>query len=439
MLLKDLVVTPILLMIVYLIAYIIKYSLKDLFFKKIFIPALSLKIIAAILLGVVYQFYYAGGDTFSYFKQSEVIHEAFSNNPVHGIKLILSDGTYDAVTFNYSSQLKWYRFQTEFTVVKIAAIFGLFCFSTYSSIATFFALFSFAGSWLFFKSLLKINPDLKREFAIATFFIPSVVFWGSGVLKDSLMIGSLGFLFYGFYNIFIEKKHFLLPSILMVVSLYILYITRIYILLGFMPPALLWVFLANNEKIKNPMVRKMAAPIFLVGGLFTAYLLAVNITDGNKKYDMDQIAERTKINSEYLYRVSVAQGGSAYNLGKLDGTFTSMIRTAPAAIVVSLFRPFIWEVRNPLMLISSIEAMIFLFLTLYILFKVGIVKIIHLFYRDSFLKFCLIFSLIMAFAVGLNSFNFGTLVRYKIPFLPFYVVMLFSLYNERKSNTVEDF
>ncbi|MEQ9116866.1 MAG: hypothetical protein RLO12_09680 [Fulvivirga sp.] len=438
MLLKDLVVTPILLMIVYLIAYIIKYSLKDSFFKKIFIPALTLKILAAILLGVVYQFYYEGGDTFSYFRQSKVIHEAFSNNPVDGLKLIFSDGTYDADTFNYSSQLKWYRFQTEFTVVKIAAIFGLVCFSTYSGIATFFALFSFAGSWLLFKSLIKINPRLKLEFAIATFFIPSVVFWGSGVLKDSLMIGSLGFLFFGFYNVFIEKKQLLLSAILLFISLYILYITRIYILLGFIPPALLWVFLANNEKIKNPVLRKMAAPVFLTAGIFAAYFLATNITEGNKKYDIDEIAERTKINSEYLYKVSVMQGGSAYNLGKLDGTFGSMFRAAPAAIVVSLFRPFIWEVTNPLMLISSLEATIFLFFTFYIFIKVGPLNIIRLFFADSFLKFCLIFSLIMAFAVGLNSFNFGTLVRYKIPFLPFYMVMLFTLYNKRNSNIIKD-
>ena len=438
MLLKDLVVTPILLMIVYLIAYFIKFSRQEGFLKKIFITALTLKIFAAILLGVVYQFYYKGGDTFSYFQQSEVIHQAFINNPIDGIKLILSDGSYDADTFNYSSKLKWYRFQTEFMVVKIAAIFGLLCFSTYSSIATFFAIFSFAGLWLFYKSLLKINPHLKVEFAIATFFVPSVIFWGSGVLKDSLMIGCLGFLFFSFYNLFISREKLVLSLFLLFISLYILNITRIYILLGFIPPALLWAFLANNEKIRNVMLRKMAAPIFLAAGLFSAYFLATNITAGNKKYDLDEIAVRTKINSEYLYNVSIAQGGSAYNLGQLDGTFLSMFRAAPAAIVVSLFRPFIWEVKNPLMLISSLESMVFLFFTLYIIIKVGPINILKIIYKDSFIKFCLIFTLIMAVAVGLNSFNFGTLVRYKIPFLPFYVVMLFSIDNKKKLNTVQD-
>jgi hypothetical protein len=38
--------------------------------------------------------------------------------------------------------------------------------------------------------------------------------------------------------------------------------------------------------------------------------------------------------------------------------------------------------------------------------------------------FCLGFSLIFAFAVGVSTYNFGTLVRYKIPMLPFFIIAL---------------
>jgi len=44
--------------------------------------------------------------------------------------------------------------------------------------------------------------------------------------------------------------------------------------------------------------------------------------------------------------------------------------------------------------------------------------------NDPTIQFCLIFSVIFAFAVGISSYNFGALSRYKIPCLPFYAVAL---------------
>ena len=47
--------------------------------------------------------------------------------------------------------------------------------------------------------------------------------------------------------------------------------------------------------------------------------------------------------------------------------------------------------------------------------------------------FTLIFSIAFAFAVGVSTFNFGTLVRYKIPLLPFFLVALILILHHSKS------
>ncbi|HRA12632.1 MAG TPA: hypothetical protein PKX31_13225, partial [Chitinophagaceae bacterium] len=47
-------------------------------------------------------------------------------------------------------------------------------------------------------------------------------------------------------------------------------------------------------------------------------------------------------------------------------------------------------------------------------------------------QFCLVFTLIFAFAVGISSYNFGTLSRYKIPCLPFYAVALIVIFYKNK-------
>lgn len=428
MLTKDLLVTPVLILLIYGLAIYFKNHITDPVTKKIFIPALTLKLLSAIILGAIYQFYYEGGDTFFYFNQSKIVAEALVNEPLKGISLLLSDGNYEPHTLSYASRIHWYRFPTEFTVVKIAAIFNVITFNTYSSVAIFFSLFSFFGLWLMYRTLVDIRPDLKIWFAIASFFVPSVVFWGSGLLKDSLMMGCMGFLFYGFYQLFIKKRRLLNSIILIGLSIVILYNIRIYILLGFVPPALIWVFMTNNKKIKSVWARRIAAPLFFALGISFAYLFAVNITEGHSKYDLSQIPERTRINANYLYRVSLAQGGSAYYLGELDGTFNSMLAISPQAIVVTLFRPFVWEVRNVFMLISSIESTVFLLLTFFVFLAKGPFKVFKIIMNDPFLVFAVTFTTVMAFAIGLNSFNFGTLVRYKIPILPFFFSSLCIIY-----------
>ena len=64
---KDLFITPVYLVILYFIAYLLRNRFSDTVTRKYFIPALTVKIIGAISLGLIYQFYYAGGDTTIYF------------------------------------------------------------------------------------------------------------------------------------------------------------------------------------------------------------------------------------------------------------------------------------------------------------------------------------------------------------------------------------
>jgi hypothetical protein len=40
--------------------------------------------------------------------------------------------------------------------------------------------------------------------------------------------------------------------------------------------------------------------------------------------------------------------------------------------------------------------------------------------------------MIFAFSVGFTSYNFGSLVRYKIPLMPFYYIALFILADKEK-------
>ncbi|MEO1654454.1 MAG: hypothetical protein AAFU64_12985, partial [Bacteroidota bacterium] len=87
---KDIFLTPIYLAIIYLIAFIIRSQISNPQLRRYFIPALSVKIIGAIFLGLIYQFYYGGGDTFNFFRDSGIIWRAFLKSPYIGIRIIFA-------------------------------------------------------------------------------------------------------------------------------------------------------------------------------------------------------------------------------------------------------------------------------------------------------------------------------------------------------------
>lgn len=436
--LSDLFLAPLYLGIFYLIAFGIRGKVTNLYTRQYFIPALTLKFIGAIGLGLIYQFYYGGGDTFNYYSGVKGIGVAFSSSISAGIKLLLtSGGTYDPETAPFTSNILWYQTGgSEYLLIRIAAVLGLLCFNNYTVISLFFACISFSGLWAMYMTFIKYRPQLYKQLAWTVFYMPSVFFWGSGLLKDTLCLGALGWLFYALHRGAIERRNILRCIIMGTIAAYLLLELKVYILLCFLPMSLLWVFNENSSRIRNKLVRTLAKPILLAVGGAIAIVAVNNLTKGDDHYALDKIGERSKINSDYLYRVSVEQNGSGYNLGTQDGTIGGMVKLAPMAIVTSLFRPFLWEAHNPVMLLSALEAVFFLLFTLRIFYRTGVWATIRLISSNSILTLCFVFALIFSASVAITSSNFGTLVRYKIPMMPFYLAGLYILENMARTKNV---
>lgn len=435
--LQDLFITPFYLALFYALAYAIRPKVTNIYTKKYFIPALTLKFIGAIALGIIYQFYYGGGDTFNYHYHSNIIHEAFSDSFITGLKVLTASKNTPEIS-RYTIRMFWFGVgggdNTEFFVVRIAAFLGLFCFNCYSVVALLFALISFTGVWAMYIVFVRLYPAAYKQLAIASFFLPSVFFWGSGLMKDSLCLGALGWVFYGFYYGLILKRNILRAVVLGGFGAYLLIMIKVYILMSFLAPASLWVFNENSQRINNALLRSLLKPFFILLGILVGYFGSVNLTKGDERFDVEKIGERSRITQQALYS-RTKDKGSAYDIGKLDGSLGSIINVAPQAIFVTLYRPFIWEARNPIMLLSAIESLWFTWFTVSILLRAGLARSLRLISARPVLPFCLIFTLIFAVGVGVNSGNFGTLVRYKIPLMPFYLSALYILYAEATRKT----
>ena len=437
--LRDLIVTPVIILLVYMVAYLIRPMLTDDVNRVYFFPALSLKIFGALCLGFIYQFYYGGGDTFNYHTLgSRHIWEAFVDSPSAGMSLLLSPGNTipPPGTYEYASKIVFFHDPSSYFVIKIAAFFDLITFSSYSATGVLFAVASFFGMWLFFLTFYEGFPHLHKWIAVAAFFIPSVFFWGSGLLKDTITLGCLAAATYAIRKIFVSKELRVINFVVLFVCMYIIFGVKKYILLCYLPAVLMWVFAGNFTRIRSMVLKIMLIPFVVALIVFSGYYAVVKIGQDDPRYSLDKIAVTARITAYDIGFYTGKDAGSGYSLGELDGTFGSMLRLGPQAVNVSLFRPYLWEVRNPLMLLSALESLALFFLTIYVIFRSRHFLLKAL--GDPTILFCLMFSLTFAFAVGISTFNFGTLTRYKIPLLPFYLMGLILLLNYSNSETNEE-
>ena len=437
----DFILLPIYLFIVFIFAahFRNKYYPKGHPLRRFFMPAFTLKIIGAVLLGIIYQFYYNLGDTLNYWRQTEIINSSLSDSFWTWLKLISGSAEiYDVDVYNYTTQFWWYGIRTpEYLISVIGAVIGLFTMTTYLPTAVIFAAISFIGVWKLYIVFTKLYPRLSKQLAYAFLFIPSVIFWGSGFMKDTITLSCIGWVTHFFYIIFYENKKIIANSVFALIFLYIIYIIKSYIVMAFLPAILLWGVGLLSYKIKNTrlilfvryfLYASAIGGIVLVGGKLEAEMFG--------EYNVESVAQKSLVTRDYLFRISNEQDGSGYTLGDFDPTLLGMLEQAPAGINVTLFRPYLWEARKPIVMISALESLFFLIFTIVVIFRNNPIRVVQRVLSDETLQFCLIFTLIFAFAVGISTSNFGSLVRYKIPCLPFYTAFLIILYYPPKQELV---
>jgi len=426
----DAFITPFIILIIFTIAQVFRGRIKDKTLRSYFLGALRVKIIGAIALGLVYQFYYGGGDTFNFYRDSTIIWNSFLESPSLWLKIILAPvGTKSPDVYAYTKNIYYFAAGdgVTYNVIRVSAFFSIFTLNTYSGIAVLFAVTSFTGVWAMYRVFYNMYPMLHRPLAYAVFFIPSVYFWGSGLMKDSLSLGALGWVFYAFYFGLMKREKIITNVIIMLVASWCLYNIKSYILFAFMGGALIWLFLEYRANIRNPALRLLMLPVMIVGGSVSSYVAVLQLTENDARYDVDNIADTARVSSEWLEYLADKQQGSVYSLGITDWSPAGILSKAPQAIWLSLFQPHPWQARNPIMLLSAIEVTFFLWLTLRVLFQNNPFIILNTFIEHPILLLCLIFSIVLGIAVAVTSGNYGSVVRYRIPYQPFYLAMLYIL------------
>jgi hypothetical protein len=430
----DLLAIPLVLIFFYILGRSISRNILSREMKNYFIYGMLLKMIATIIFGLVIQYYFGGGDTNRYYVALLDMKHAVNDDPanllhVYGkIQLKVDSPIAPYIENDKLGDNLLYMVKTSnFMVPRFGLLFSYFFGNSYTVLSMVYSFFAFWGCWKCFTVFASLYPHIRKGLAICFLFYPSVVYWGSAITKDSICLGSLGLFVYSFYCLFFKKKMIFLHISSMVFWGTVMFFTKPYLVLSLVPALSLWFFLHTNKSIKDKSLRVASFGILLaiIAGsvlYLIQFMLRLDFLE-LEKYRPENLAQYAASSQEGYNQA----GGSVFNIGTLDGSLGSLLSMFPKAVNATLFRPYVWEVNGPVMLISAFESFIIFSLFVFALFKLGLRKFFGTIFSSPVMVFMLVYSVFLSGLVAITTINFGSLVRYKIPLMPFFLAMLIIL------------
>lgn len=413
---------------------------KDQTIQKYVYFGLSLKIFGGLFVTLIFNFYYQGGDIGTYYNEGRIFANLIFEHPESILRIFFySPNGNDTELKNLFLQMNYVNASDTLIVLKITAFINLFSFNSYLVTTFFFSFISFWCIWRLVTLLFELYPDNKQSVVLAFFAAPSLIVWGSGILKDTICFSCLCISHYYLFRIFIQNKFKLSYVFYILFTGYIILTIKIYILLAYAPCFSFMVTQQYKTYIQNRILRAMIAPFIIVLSLVVSYVLVTQLGAQKERYSSGKLLETAKVQRNYVHSVSLQTEGSTYDLGEMDDGLMAYVLKIPAAINVSLFRPYLWESRNPIMLLSAIESSILIYLTFRLFQKRKLKNTIDVLSKDVNLQFFLLFGLIFSFFVGVTTYNFGSLVRYKIQGYPFYIASVLLLYSLQENDLAGKF
>ncbi len=390
-------------------------------YKYYFIGMLG-KIVGAISICSVYSFYYSGGDINGYHESSISVKNLLLKKGFQEYFAFIFGTESDAILNSYfDSEVGslFYRISDKYSIFvsKLSSVLELICFDSFFAINILIAVLSYGGLWKIYSVFVREFPALQKILAYFILLSPSVLFWSSGLNKDSYCFWCVGYLFYYLYSFQKTKqKKYLLYLLL---PAFIIVNIKPYILVAAIPASFTF-FLQNvTKKYKSSFVKLIVLPIASVI-IFGIFLYAYNVFSvyfGD--YAIDRVIKKAQITQDDLLREQY--GDNKFDIGRISDSPYELIFKFFPAVNATLFRPYIWEARNVLMVFSGLENLLLLGLSIYSLFKLNIRNFFSTIFSHPILSFSFIYALLFGFSVGISVANFGALVRLKIPAIPFFL------------------
>lgn len=400
---------------------------------KLFI---NLKLLGAIIITLLFNLYYQGGDSSAFFNDGRLLNKIILQYPSQGLRMLWVSGdlkTWPDDLANFTDGFRFYYPENTWLVCKISCLVQFITFRSMLCTSMIFGFCSAIIIWRFFKLMSEIYSYAKNGLKWAILFVPNLLLWGSGILKDTITFSCLLAIFCCLYYIFEKREKRLWNLLIFIIAGYLLFVIKSYILVSFLASCFLWIPFVFKKRIKNKLVKAIATPfiiMIMIGSLLISYSAFSSFL---QSFALESVLQTASKTGGYLKYVSEQQEGSSYDIGNLDPTIEGFVSKIPAAVNVTLYRPYIWESKKPIILFAALESFAILLFSVFVFLKVNPFRFLSYIISDPILLTFIVFTIIFAAFVGVSSFNFGTLTRYRIPCIPFYLCTISIIYYRRKN------
>lgn len=403
------------LFVAYLVAFAwlitkVKFFTRSGLSKSQLIILFLLKIIAGIFYGWI-GIYYGGlaqmWDTWNFHSNSVQEYHLLFNDPQEYFTNLFRDPYESGIskfldtTDSYWNDLKGNVF------IKILSVFNLLSLGNYYINVIFLSFITLFGPIALYRVMTDVFTNRKIAILIATFLVPSFLYWTSGTHKEGLIFTGIALMIYCIYFGLKEKK-FGLKRLITFLAGFLLILTLRNFLVIIIIPAIIAFILASRWP-RYGLAIFSSAYLFFGVLFFTSKFI-------NPKFDFPQAVVNKQ--KEFI----ALKGATSVPIKQLEPTAISFLQNMPQAITLSAARPYPGDVHHILSLAAALEIdfLLLLFVLFLIFHKNGVVS-------KNFLYFCLFFSFSVLLAIGFSVNNLGAIVRYRSVILPLLVIPMVAL------------
>ncbi len=368
-------------------------------------PALILKMVAGMGVGVLYFYYYGGGDTTVYWRDSTVISDNLRAEPIRTIAVMLNsdwagDDTIPGIVYHTDRAIFF---------VKILGVIALLCGNNYWMMSAVLSFISFLAAWYLFRTITERLPASRISAAVAFLFFPPIVFWSSGLIKESLGLASVYFLAGIFLRITSHKKLNAGEWLLAILFLWIGWRLKYYWLAVFLLTTISVVIVVSLQR-KYRKLSTLTMPLLIS----VVIVLSAITTLVHPNFYPDRLLPMIWENNNAFMEHSAPEHAMRYHGFSSD--FIAMLINSPTALVGGFFRPFIWETFN---LVSFAAGIANLLMLVTVLSALPGLKRLSSSQNSLLVIATLFYCVVLAIFLALSTPNFGTLDRYRVGFSPF--------------------
>lgn len=202
-----------------------------------------------VALWYIYTYHYHNritSDIFKYYDDSKIMYNAWHSHFGDFLKMLVGSHSPHLATY-YQQMNSWGNsygstlYNNSHFIIRFNAFLMFLSDGHYGVHVIIFCFLALIGLALIYKSFYPALTDTPKLLFAAVFLFPSVLLWGSGVLKESLVLLGLGMSVRYFQKLLLRLGRKVRNVVLLLFGMFILFENKAYVLICILPCFIAWI------------------------------------------------------------------------------------------------------------------------------------------------------------------------------------------------------